>query len=461
MKYTTYIIAIVVALAVLVTTLDALRVKIIKRGRRVEATCGNQTCPTGDSCCLNNLVGPASACYNPTTHACKPDTYKPTSNSLCAIGHFAGCNGKCYDSNAYYCSSSGQIVKLDTLFNSTSSLSDTTIIKTLNSIQASWVAGANPSFAGKTLNDVKVLAATLLPSQPVVRKVHETKNIQACPACPSADKCCASTCYNPLTHVCLGGFFLCPLGHLRCGYGCYLPNAYDCCNDVLKPKGTCPGIPTSFNALNKWPGCINPIGNQGGCGSCWAFSAAQVLGDRYCINKNLGAVLSLSPQYQVSCDTANSGCSGGYLDKTWSFLSTKGDPTSTCVPYSGTNGVCPTKCANNSPLVLYKATGALQLNGNNIPSIQNEILQYGPIQAAFAVYQDFFYYTSGVYKHSSGSYVGGHAVRVVGWGVTGNQLYWIVANQWGTGFGINGFFWISRGNNEVGFESSMWRALPA
>ena len=164
----------------------------------------------------------------------------------------------------------------------------------------------------------------------------------------------------------------------------------------------------------------------------------------------------------MSCDKGNLGCAGGWLDRTWSFLSTTGIPTATCVPYSGTNGLCPLKCYNYYPLVLYKSKLAYQLNGFDNALVQREIMTYGPIHAAFSVYNDFFFYTSGVYKHVTGDFAGGHAVRVVGWGVESstNKKYWIVANSWGTGWGMNGYFWISRGNNEVGFESNMWRALP-
>lgn len=40
----------------------------------------------------------------------------------------------------------------------------------------------------------------------------------------------------------------------------------------------------------------------------------------------------------------------------------------------------------------------------------------GPAEAAFTVYEDFLSYKSGVYKHTSGSALGGHAVKIMGWG---------------------------------------------
>jgi cathepsin B len=49
--------------------------------------------------------------------------------------------------------------------------------------------------------------------------------------------------------------------------------------------------------------------------------------------------------------------------------------------------------------------------------IQNEIMNHGPVEADFTVYQDFLSYKSGVYKHSWGQELGGHAIKVLGWGV--------------------------------------------
>ena len=51
-------------------------------------------------------------------------------------------------------------------------------------------------------------------------------------------------------------------------------------------------------------------------------------------------------------------------------------------------------------------------------------------------------YKSGVYIHTSGSVEGGHAVKIVGWGTSGSQDYWIVANSWGPNWGLSGYFWM-------------------
>ena len=56
----------------------------------------------------------------------------------------------------------------------------------------------------------------------------------------------------------------------------------------------------------------------------------------------------------------------------------------------------------------------------------------GPVEAAYTVYEDFYNYKSGVYVHTSGRQLGGHAVRILGWGVSGSTPYWLVANSWNT-----------------------------
>lgn len=83
-----------------------------------------------------------------------------------------------------------------------------------------------------------------------------------------------------------------------------------------------------------------------------------------------------------------------------------------------------------------------------------EVSTNGPIAVAFSVYEDFLTYKSGVYKHKTGSYLGGHAVRLIGYGTDSEGGdYWIITNSWNETWGNDGVFWISRGNNECGIES--------
>ena len=58
------------------------------------------------------------------------------------------------------------------------------------------------------------------------------------------------------------------------------------------------------------------------------------------------------------------------------------------------------------------------------------------METAFTVYSDFELYTHGIYKHVSGSAAGGHAVRMVGWGVENGVKYWKIANSWNPQLGL-------------------------
>lgn len=71
------------------------------------------------------------------------------------------------------------------------------------------------------------------------------------------------------------------------------------------------------------------------------------------------------------------------------------------------------------------------------------------------------YLFAGVYKHVAGKALGGHAIRILGWGVENDTPYWLVANSWNTDWGNNGFFKILRGSDECGIENQVNAGLPA
>lgn len=97
---------------------------------------------------------------------------------------------------------------------------------------------------------------------------------------------------------------------------------------------------------------------------------------------------------------------------------------------------------------------------DNEKEIMAEIYKNGPVEAAFTVYSDFLLYKSGVYQHVTGEMMGGHAVRILGWGVEDGTPYWLVGNSWNTDWGDNGFFKILRGRDHCGIESEIVAGIP-
>merc|ERR1711907_775436 len=92
--------------------------------------------------------------------------------------------------------------------------------------------------------------------------------------------------------------------------------------------------------------------------------------------------------------------------------------------------------------------------------IKQAIMAGGPMEVAFSVYSDFENYAGGIYHHTTGEQVGGHAVKVVGWGVESGVKYWKIANYWNPYWGEKGYFRIRRGSNEGGIEDQAVASSP-
>jgi len=82
-----------------------------------------------------------------------------------------------------------------------------------------------------------------------------------------------------------------------------------------------------------------------------------------------------------------------------------------------------------------------------------EVSTKGPFEIAMTVYEDFLTYKSGVYVHKTGSALGGHAMKIIGYGTENNLKYWLVTNSWNPSWGANGYIQIIRGINECGIEA--------
>jgi len=216
-------------------------------------------------------------------------------------------------------------------------------------------------------------------------------------------------------------------------------------------------IPESFDATSEWAGLIHPIRNQQQCGSCWAFSAAEVLSDRVSIATKKASPV-LSPEDMVSCDTGDMGCRGGQLPNAWKYLQNTGIVSDKCFPYTAGSGkapACANKCVDGETWTQskVKAKSAYAING--VTNMQKEIMTNGPVQVAFKVYKSFMSYKTGVYQKHWYEVIpeGGHAVKVVGWGSDNGVDYWKVANSWDTTWGEDGFFRILRGKDQCGIET--------
>jgi len=246
-------------------------------------------------------------------------------------------------------------------------------------------------------------------------------------------------------------------------------------------------VPTSFDSAENWPQCtvISNVRDQSKCGSCWAFASTASFESRACIES--GKDIKYSPEDTAFCSSAGYGCQGG--NSAWGYFENTGVVTggdyfdigsgSTCYPYSlapcahhvpATDKYpeCPSseypspRCARSCSESGYskswssdklRASSSYSVRGES--QIMQELATNGPMYAAFSVYSDFLTYKSGVYKQTSGSYVGGHAVTLVGYGELNGDKYWKIKNSWNEEWGDHGHFLIVRGVNECGIEDSV------
>ena len=231
--------------------------------------------------------------------------------------------------------------------------------------------------------------------------------------------------------------------------------------------------PINFDSREQWPGCIGAIRNQQKCGGCWAFGAAETLSDRFCIASRGTINVTLSPQDLLSCGHVRTppkymlGCNGGVPEYAWKYLEDTGISTDECIPFTtvldNETEACPTQQPCDAKKYKVKMGSTRLLNGASSAAQQyiSDPVHGGPIQAVFYVYEDFFQYKSGIYKHTNMTqkYLGKHSIKVVGYGLDPvHGDYWTVANSWGPKWGMDGFFNIGFG--ECMIESEMTFGQP-
>lgn len=245
--------------------------------------------------------------------------------------------------------------------------------------------------------------------------------------------------------------------------------------------------PESLDLRLKYPKCrsITLVRNQSQCGSCWAFASMNSLSDRYCIAKSTATVTNqkfFSVQDVLECcQTCNggsgNGCYGGMPYYAFLYAQQTGVVSGETLSYNGfckpyylevkmsynmTAPQCSSICTNPKGFYPTYQLDKTKIRGVTYGSGEAQMIAAlnngGSIAVAFMVYQDFYAYRSGIYSHVTGSALGGHAVRLVGYGVENGVKYWILANSWGSYWGENGFFRMKRGTNDCGIESNYFAA---
>jgi len=264
---------------------------------------------------------------------------------------------------------------------------------------------------------------------------------------------------------------------------------------TFKLKGT--AIPDSFDVRTAWPECAAISGrvrDQSNCGSCWAFGSTEAYNDRHCISTG-DAKTIFSPEDTVSCCSGigcgmSMGCNGGQPSGAWKWFTKTGVSTGgdwgdrdtglTCKPYSmqtcahhvtPPEGMvacdtldeydtpkCSSSCTDSKYAGAYKTDKHMASTSYSVKGVENmqlELMEKGTLSVSLTVYEDFESYSSGVYQHVTGKSLGGHAIKMIGWGTDNGTPYWTCVNSWNDSWGEDGIFRILRGSDECGIESGV------
>ena len=200
-----------------------------------------------------------------------------------------------------------------------------------------------------------------------------------------------------------------------------------------------------------WPWLTN-IKDQGGCGSCYVFSAVGVVEAMlriehcaWCLRSegDVGDAISLY-------FGAHAKCQGGSPNEVLDWIQANGVADPGCWPYSSNNQVghpTPDRLGRTGELDSY-----VTLSG--AANMKTWIDTNGPITACFNCYPEFDGACQNdevyIYKNPQNLPSDGHCIVIVGYDDT--KQAWLIRNSWGTGWGTNGYGWFGYGQGANGLE---------
>merc|ERR1719161_802630 len=178
---------------------------------------------------------------------------------------------------------------------------------------------------------------------------------------------------------------------------------------------------------------LEPVMDQGDCGSCYDASTMRMLTSRHKITQNDTEALPWSINFPLFCGEYNQGCKGGYGFLTTKWSSDVGLLPATCMRYN-TGGSCKLeeelgtlKGQKRYRAANHRYVGGWYGNSSSEPIMQ-ELFANGPLTVGLEPSDDFMFYSDGIYQSAKGNSTHpgtkispewtrvDHAVLLVGWG---------------------------------------------
>lgn len=202
-------------------------------------------------------------------------------------------------------------------------------------------------------------------------------------------------------------------------------------------------------------GDVQPVQNQGQCGSCWAFSAVGAIESSYAVNKGIKVKLSEEQLVECSGKYGNGGCQGGLMDNAFEYAEEHPLCTEDAYPYTsrfGLVGVC--KFLKTKKCTTYKVTNYTDVPEGNCTGLYNALTQQ-PVAVAVDA-SNWQSYKSGVFNATSCQAELNHGVLLTGFVATAANPYWTIKNSWGPNWGQNGYINLQNGNTCGVCDAASW-----
>jgi C1A family cysteine protease len=196
---------------------------------------------------------------------------------------------------------------------------------------------------------------------------------------------------------------------------------------------------------------VNPVKDQGQCGSCWAFSAVGTVESAYAIAA--GKLGSYAEQQLVDCDTTggSQGCNGGFNQYGISYIGSTGIAAESSYPYTATDG----SCRSVSKALAAGAVSGYKSVGKNNAALQSA-LNTQPVSVTVDADNSWQSYRSGVLSKSCGIFGQiDHAVIAVGYDTSADTFK--IRNSWGASWGEAGYVRVS---NSVSNPYCLYNTAP-
>ena len=211
----------------------------------------------------------------------------------------------------------------------------------------------------------------------------------------------------------------------------------------VKAESTLPIKPiTSATVDWREKGAVNPVQDQGRCGSCWAFSSVASMEGAWAI-KN-GDLPKLAEQQLVDCDKYkdNNGCNGGTKEYGFLYAETTAMENESSYPYKARDTRCKVPTGKGKGTVTMKGWNDVTPNKKDALTAS---IQQGPTAISLAAGNTYFQlYDGGILNAAECPHdYHDHAVVGVGYGTENGTDYVIIRNSWGSGWGEDSYIRIA------------------